>query len=425
MDYNFFIAIVIVFTTFFLFRNYLLKGVMLNRIFYLLFVVFFLIYSGLGIGLEGCNKKYVLIYYLYTISLLIGIKISEKINNRSFSYFYIASINKISENGKYIILFYFILLISGLIYPDFKLQLLFSPPRSNLIDHFQNRFVENTFDLISFIRYQIIQLLTPFFLLALFKYYSKPIIIFIVLLAQLYIQFCINAYIGRGAILIFLLSFLIYYYLKYPNRRKYIIFGGIVSAPLMVSFFVFYSYYRAGLEYDDKLINNVFEYLFKQEVSYPLHFDSISEYASTVKQKISYIYWMLTLPSPVSLNFFNFDYGINHIFTEHITGIQRGAYHYSILLPGLVGEAYFIFGNLFFLHALFLGLLFGIILSYLSKSENFLFLKIYFIIYLSYYLCRGGTTGVFPLIFKHLLYFHFLIILFSNIKYRKLNKQII
>jgi hypothetical protein len=413
--YNFFLAILTCIGTFFLFKKYLLKGKLFERITYLLLLIWLLVYSGLGIGLKDCSAEYALVYFIYLLFLRMGIGFVGS-NKKLLKNNYKSAISYIISKSNLILIIYFLLIFSQLIYPVFKLDLLFSPPRSNLVDHFQNRFIVADGDVITTIRSLFIQLLTPFFYLSLYKYYKKDFRILLFLFIPTYINYCDNAYIGRGAIAMLLMFLFIFFYLKYPKKRKLLITSVAISAPILVSFFVFYSFYRQGLDYESTNIKNVYLFLVESEISYPLHFNSIKDHQTSFQSIFTYLYWMFTLPSPISLNFFGLDYGFNHIFTEYITGNYRGADTYSILLPGLVGESYFIFGKLFMLQAFLLGILLKIMYNYLSRADEFLFLKIFYIIMFSYNLSRGGSVSVIPLLLKQLLYFHIIIFLISNMR---------
>ena len=112
--------------------------------------------------------------------------------------------NRISDNkltklidkyGTTIILFFLILKLSTLIYPQFLLYRLIDPPAPDLSSVFAERFETQESTFFESISYYLLSLLSPFFFLSLYKFRYKPWKLFSLLIIIPYIDYCRVGYI--------------------------------------------------------------------------------------------------------------------------------------------------------------------------------------------------------------------------------------
>lgn len=418
LDYK---VLAIVITTTILFFSWIRKVENITqRVWYSLLVFFLLIYSGIGTSIEGANLNYLYFYYIYIFTLSVTIYYQyKKYKNQLFK----TTIDDkkillfIDNYGQFIINLYIILNIFDLLYPNFKLHLLVSPPLPSLDNHFNKYIDDVNLDPISHSFYIFKQFLLPFFYLSLYKYRNNYKKVLFILLIILYINYCVSGYVGRGEILVaFIIVFLPMLSNASSKRRRFLLFGGIFFIPLIAYLLVQFSYIRLGSTTENMTIMEALGLLFKQEISYPLLYDDYIS-ASTNYGIAEYLLWIVFLPLPGFLKFGlnNFDYIIE--FSSNISGLYAYESGFSIILPGIVGESIYIFGKVLFpCHAILLGIIISFLMRYLSSSKIYQYLTFFFVIKFTYALCRAGTVSVYPMFFKYFLIFILITYLLSKKK---------
>lgn len=382
-----------------------------------LFIVLYLLYNGIGGALLDAPNEYLGFYFIFTIAIsvgcLIGVKQYHPVNEQKViewkEYF-----NLINEKYyKQIIVTYFVLLFIGLVYPENKLMNLLNPPTPDVIGQLLERYdgVEKTTALTSII--QLLKLFVyPFFLITLYKFRKKVVILAVLVVLPAYITYAQDEYIGRGSMLECIIMFAFIVYLENKRLRMLIIASIIIFVPTLVVFFVDYSVVRVG---GDELIGNfgdAYDMLLWQECHYPERFDELL--AIRNHPTTNYIIWLFTLPFP---GFFRggIDANFNAIFSEEMIGINRGDRGFFIMLPGLVGESVFVFGEkLYWLNGLLTGLLMGYLFKFFKKYPQAIGLFTVIAIDFAYTFCRGGMTSGLTFIGKSIVWFFIISIIFMK-----------
>lgn len=377
----------------------------LRKFFYLILAVFIYIYCGLGIGYATKSYlDYEVYYSIYVILLSFFLKIFCKSdikmrirnNINSFS----------TRNSTLIFLIYFGMTLIPMISSG-EIGLLLNPPSVDLTHITEaNDFEKNTF---SGIFDSLKNFVVPFVYLALYKYRDRPLIVILFLLLVNYIDYCQNAYIGRGTILAIILYIAIYLYHYFPRIRKGVVISALSSVPIIVIFFVTYLSLRMGLSVDNLSFGDSLQALVESESYYYSFYYDITGEATYL---FNYFVWFIMLPLPGFLKVFDINMNFNALFSAHVSGMSLGDIG-SITLPGLVNESLFIFGKyLFFMHAILLAWVISVFYNSLKRNEANFFVIIHTMITLCMFLPRGGTSGPYSGAIK-ILFIFFLFNIFS------------
>jgi len=392
--------------------------------FSILFISFGLFcYSGIGAAFEGTAKTYlqyyivfcivlVLFYYLFVvalqpISLLInssGIDITNGINE--------------TKSFRFIIPIFILIQLFPLIYPENKLFLLFKPPMPDLVRLMKDKFTNESVGIIEKTWDYIRLLIAPFFYIALYRYRKKPFTVFLLLIAILYLQYLKSAYIGRGQILAAFAIFALGMWFLYPGKRKRIIIWGLVSIIPIVMLAYIYQVIRGQGRLGDLSITNAFAGVFNIEFGFPR--DVTTKIISNdYRENISaYLLWLFTLPVPKVLTGPLAVAHVNMDISQLILGIGPSSHGFFIVLPGIVGESIFIFGEQFFwLQACFIAFAAALLIRICECIKSFLFLEMYILVQLAYYMNRGGIGGSLPnLVNDFILLYLYLFYRIFNVK---------
>lgn len=183
----------------------------------------------------------------------------------------------------------------------------------------------------------------------------------------------------------------------------------ILSMPLLLA----YQYMRMGSNYSSSGFIDSIIRLFSIETNYGRY------YQNTIDMHQPFLFldfykWFFTLPIPSFLKdkFISLNFTINTFFTQSITGINYGEQGFSIILPSLLGEAFILYGDIFFwVHGIFLGFYLAIICFFIQKRQDLAIINIYFASMLLS-VGRGGTSNILGLTMNSL----FSIVLFLKIQ---------
>lgn len=381
------------------------------RIFFLFFTVMYLIYSGIGGALEGVAPIYTTYYFVFTCCISFGIyvglkqKYSQKDFNNSWSNFLDYFLDRYANK---IILFYYFLLLSQLIYPENKLLNLITPPSPDVLSMLKERYQGDGTDLFTTIISQIETIFYPFFLLSLYKYRKDTIKLAIIVLGTYYIDYCISAYLGRGSMIQALLIVFAFTYFYRPKLGKIILISSIVLLPTLLIFLVQYSITRIGGTAESISGMEAIGEILTQESGYPLHFEGIL--GLQAKYRLNYLIWLFTLPLPGVFRG-SIDANLTALLSEDLLGMSRDSNGFYILLPGVVGESVFLLGqNLFWFNGILYGWLMGKTYRILSRYQQLFGLLIAVALCFGYTTNRAGVFSGFPFILKVLLYFYFILL---------------
>lgn len=384
------------------------------RVYFASIVFFLFIYSGAGVGLIGVHNSYWIYYLAYTASVSIGVfcsKWNNKSNVREKTSFKLTSL--INKYGNTIIIIFILLNFATLLYPEFLLHRIINPPRPDLSSNFALKFMDINETFYEKALYYIIQLITPFFFLALFKYRSKLIKFSVLLIIQPYVTYCKDGYIGRGSMILYLFVIVVAMYKYKPKFRKVLIPVVLIFIPSFIIFIVGYASIRLGSDADNIGALSAIEQLVHDETSYPLWFSTIYNNPFNINSFINYIIWFFTLPLPGFLKGGHSPQGL--AISELLLGVGRNQRGFYILLPGIVGESVYHFGKYFFwCHGILMGFLIGKVYKFLNKYKQFSILLIYTTFQVSYMMNRGGTASSYSFILKHLVYFCIIIYIYTH-----------
>ena len=410
--FDYFVLIFIIAITLLIFGNRFFKKDLFTNVYFGIIICSILLYVGVGGALIEVDRQYVLYYCGYLVSIWLGFRLFPKYDNKSIDEnVYNLFINRYA---KLIIIIYVFLCFADLLYPQIKLVNLINPPALDLKKAFLQRFEQHEISIIEIISLTIRNFLEPFFYFSLYYYKKHVWKIGVVLFLVMYFNYCKIGYIGRGQVMTNLIVFFVLAYIWKPVWRKKIILGIICGTPFLFVFLVNYASIRIGGSIKDISFSQATEMLFLGESNYPLWFNDISIRNNSLQDICDYVYWLVTLPLPVSPGLLGFDVGTNYKISEYLLGISRGEEGFYVLLPGLVGEAYYIFGKLFWIHGSIYGCIIGGTYNYFIGKDSLLPLGLFVAMTVGYACARGGTPAAYPMIIKQLLYFVLVFRLYSK-----------
>lgn len=392
-----------------------------KKTFISLFVISYFIYSGVGISILNDEGQYLFFYVFYTIVLAISFYVFR---NKTFKF----SIDDLriehilNKYGLFFIVGYNLIYLSLLVFPEFKLFNLFSPPRvdaSVMMDAIQGK--EET-PLVGIVNV-FLNILLPFYYMSLIRFKNKQFVLLFLLVLPTYISYCYSAYVARTTmVLTFILYVSLLYYFN-QNYRRIIVISSFGILLLSVTFLTSYQSLRMGTEVTDIPFSVAMDGLFRIECTFPTWFHTIYNFTLTNETYIwKYILWFITQPIPGFLKSWLTDFNQNVSIAELLLGMRKGdSIEFFVPLTGIIGESVFVFGRyLFFLHAILLGLILNVFINFLESRNSFKVLMIYSIIFIGLAIGRTGSTGgmVYPYMLKTLVYVPFFLFIL-NLKLKK------
>ncbi|WP_413486618.1 O-antigen polymerase [Carnobacterium maltaromaticum] len=400
----------------------------LDKITITFFSFSFFIYSGYGISNHLVSNWYISSYAIFLLAILLSYTFAKRPkknkNQLEIAEDPISNFFEINKNFLYFLVFvYFICLFVPLFVPIIRIKDFFSPPISLINDIFSKRDELKDTPLL-YLTQNIKLMLTPFFLiyLKLLKDKSKYFLILFLSSLWIYLEFLKVNYISRNDMVGYaMLLFFIVFSSKGKEffiRKKYFIIlciFFIVSIPFLIS----YQYTRSGATVGSNtgLLESV-KSLLNYETYYPIYFQQIIDKQISVSP-IIYFLWLLFIIVPSQLVPMKPTIAINGIFTTAITGLIPGQRYYSIILPSILGEAFMLYGNLFFwIHAIFLGTMLGKIQKYFEQYPSLMYWNI-FILVQFIKITRGGSQGFISEIINGSILIFCLILFLKN----KINKE--
>lgn len=392
--------------------RYFTRGLQkLDRFAVFIFVSLLFIYSGLGASFSMVPFEYIIFYFIYIIFFLyffskiafkkfVPVKVEFKYEQKLDHYFS----NK--NSTKVIVLFLTLSLFNNL-YPDFNILSFFSFKKPQLIFDVSEGLKR---DFIQTLLFYITYLLQPFYFIALYKYRQKPLKFFILLFLPLYFIYSTSGYIARSTLAPYFVLFILTTYLFNEKYRKSIILGSILLFIPFVSILFYFSIWRAGGDSNDISIKDAIFTLFAQETYYPILYKFLKE--STYNfETINFFKWLFTLPIPSFLKGPSFSIYVNYEFTEILTGGSRNSQGFSVLLPGLVTEAFYLFGKYFiFVVPIIAGSIMGFLYKILCSNKALIVLQLYFILMLFPLLTRAGIISTIPPVINSFLVLYIFLI---------------
>ncbi len=374
-----------------------------ERLGIVLFLCSFALYSGVGIATGKCNAIYILSFSVFLFFLAIGLNISLNTNIGARR---IDKTKKVDfvllKYAKAATVVYILICIFLLFYPENKII----RTLSSSIGILQGPSSQSS-NIVVRILNMVQYLLTPFLYvnMANTKKWYTPAIIQLSLIA---ISFFGGAgYLARSGLTanLFILVFIsiseiekrraktLYDRKKFEIERwrlfrRYLRLGVLALIAVMPLFYA-YTILRTGATVNWSEIPSLFKIL-EDELNFAMHYP-YCVYFSNQFNPFRYFIWLVTLPIPI----FEFNgMQLNTEYSQLFVPAYYGVNYKTVVLPGLLGEGLLLYGEYFFwIHALFLGLIYGYFLKYYSCSENRRYLGVFFVaqIVLS---TRGGSQSV-------------------------------
>lgn len=391
-------------------------------------------YSGIGAAYHGMPSSYILFYtgflaaLVFSFILFLKIFASIAIRSEKRIPFVLGSWDSSGKCSRLLILVYFVIMLLPLMYPEFRLSdlLKLSPPDPNVALTFSERTamqVRGEFSPINKLIEYVLILIQPFFLVALYYYRRRLTVLGTILGLTLYINYVTVGSIGRGSVMLCLAIFVLVAWFERPRARMGLVAFAIVAVLGFLYWSYQYSFVRLGADPQQVGLFEAVVTVLKKETSFPRDV-GLPLIESGVHPDLGrYFLWILTLPIPKILTGPIEVARINYEISEIILGLQLGMRGWYVVLPGLVAESVYIFGKYFFwLHAVFIGVIFAFVCRLTERVPQFFFVAIYFALLFGYNLNRAGIAAVLPLIINNMLLFYLMVFLLL-FKSRKANSQ--
>ncbi len=392
-----------------------------QKVMFTFFTLFYWLYNGYGIAfVKGVDPNFFYYYIVFYITFCLSYLVLLRLFYAPFKVVRRLTINGIyrtalSQKLAYVSVLTFLLIsFLPLVYPHFKVDRLFNPPKPDIVKQFLESVTGEVNPVVKILS-NIGYLIFPFYLMALFYFRKKPFILLVVIFLPLYFHYCNISYINRGLVLERLVIFGSIIYTFLPKIRKYVIIIGTVSLPLILVFAVQYQEIRGGEEAKSVSVGDAAVAIINVEGSFPVLSDKVIRSGKTINLT-NYFIWMFTLPIPKVIIGRVQPVSAGAEMAEILLERKQGQKGYFALLAGLLTESVYTFGKkLFFIHAIFCAFFMVIVVRFLEKNTVLFPLLLVNTILFSYTLNRGGISSSLPGVLNQFLFFYiFVIFLFFN-----------
>lgn len=389
-----------------------------QKFLYGFFVLFFYLYNGFGIAYgKGVYHQQAQFYITFLSVFSLGYYFFLALLRKELYYAQQGSMRlfrEIFENKnlvQVILVVYILISAVVLIYPEFKLHLLFAPPSPDVKGEFMARFkappgsITKAFDALR-------NLLFPFYLLGIMYFRRKLLTFAFFLLLPSYIMYCSQSYISRSQMLTLLLMFVIVQWMTRPAWRKYMVMGGLACLPLLPAALWYYQEARLGVKQVDLEIStgDAAEFLLYAETSFP----ALSEKVINSGKNIDlprYFVWMFTLPIPKAIIGSVNPPSAGMEMSEILLGKKAGEKGFYALLAGLLTESVYIYGlRFYFVHAICIAMIFAFVVRLIEREPMFTLVFVLLSVELTYALNRAGIASALGVVVN--MYFSFYVLFF-------------
>lgn len=302
--------------------------------------------------------------------------------------------------------------IVPLLYPNIQLVRIWSPPAPDLIA-IVNGGVSLEQPLLLRLNGYLGSLLAPFFLLALYWYRRRYVVVAIALFLPLYCQYCATAYMARSGMVMALALFIAILWLDRPSLRLRVVAVVAILLPVLLVGFGMYSRLRLGVGAEGGItaleqIQNVLEI----ESAFPRSWEPLE--GSRLHADLGgYFKWLFTLPIPKVITGEIRGARINEEISGIVTGVYPGDKEYSMTLTGPVLESVYIYGKLWFwIHGLFIGTIAGALCVFTGQCRCLLVMFAEVALQFGYVFNRAGVTAVLPPLVNYYVVFYAVVFVF-------------
>jgi len=373
----------------------------------------FFLYNGIGASYPEVPSYYLVYYFGFLLAFAVTFKffanaflpLSRRVGC------VLSNVLKRVEYGagwRLVIPSYFALNLILLVYPEFRLHLLLSPLPPDLTTYFLQRFEPQVIDIPLKLVYYITLLLSPFFYIALFRYRRRMWRVVLILTGILYIEYVNkNGYIGRGQVVMTIALIVIALWDLRPRLRPALIFGTVSLLPFILVASYVYGVVRISGQVGSLNFSQAIVSVVESEISFPRDVGMLIIESAKRVDFYNYIKWIITLPIPKILTGEITGSRVNYEIAEYVLGVGPGQKGWYVILPGLVSESVYIYGNYFFLiHGIFIGFIAAFIVRIIEGTPQLLFLKAHVVLLLSYVVNRAGISALLPKITNEFLLFY-------------------
>lgn len=389
-----------------IFVGYVAYKLIRNQIFkitliFMLFAVF--MYSGYGIAYTNVENSYLMKYVIYIIALaipfiLFGRKSINGQNNLSNVDSFLIGHPRFLKN---VTLLYFTMMFIPLVYPEFRLFDIFIYGGGVTENFYDDRNMYKANFLITIVD-MVKMFLTPFFYAYLVvkkqkspKSYHPTIIMFLsILMAFLRYRYFSRYQMVVYGVELYVLTFgLSGFKLSIAKKHVLIISGTLVALiPVLYAF----TMTRIGRSVDEMSFIQSLDLLIASEAYYPVWYNHILNSGLIHGQTAGlFLLWLLCLPIPSFIWPSKPKISADE-FTYSITGKRYTDAGYSSFLPSAMGEGLMFFGeDLYWVHALVVGLITALILKFLIKNKTMIY-YVAVIIITSLIFGRGAAGSFIP-----------------------------
>lgn len=367
------------------------------------FVSFFFIFNAFGVA-DVKTEAYLAIHFLVSVvAFLAAARFGSLVSHRvgatvRAAHPYIQNVLVKARFADAIIFIFIAANMLSLVVPEFRLHLLFALPELDIRQWFERQLAPEQRGLVSY----FLILLGPMYFLSIMRHQGSIFLVFFLLLIPIYFEFVREGYIGRYEIMFNLMVFWMYLWILRPKLRVALLLVTLAAFPFILISLQIFSQIRLGVSFDDAIyhsVQNAFSPIETEITFLQVSGNRLIESGQRV-DLISYFTWLLTLPLPgfikseLPISLINFE------ISEIVLGLRVVDHGFFVLLPGLLAESIFIYGELFFfVHFVFLGFFAGVISRVFSSSEAMFFLHLFFVISFGLVLNRGGVSALAPRIF--------------------------
>lgn len=366
------------------------------------------IYAGFGAAYSFVPMQYIICYLLFAVFMAIAFLLTIKITGGLFKGNYGSATSNIAYLQRNPLFIFFIIAayifcgVFPLIYPTFRLNLLWNPPAPDLNTIFNAGLPIEVGILATYVSY-LYFFLYPFYLIIISRFLPKYMLVLFFLSLPVYLEYCANAYVGRSAMGIVIAMFVLTLIFAYPHRIRRILISAFLALPILLIFFSAYAFIREDNDiYQYISVTDLIMKIIFDETRFPIFAEEIMQYAATV-DLLQYARYIFFYPIPGEKLNIGFD------IAELIMNLQQGQEGFSVTLTGAVTESIYIFGQTFFwLQALLMGAVFGLLCRFSESMPRYPIIGAFFITLWGYKFARAGISSIWPIIYFHMIPFYIL-----------------
>lgn len=389
-----------------------------------------LLYSGIGGAYKEVPSYYLLYYFGFLFAFCLGFWFwrAAFFGTRDFSGRVLTRglANIDHHPGWLMVIWVFLLLhLFPLVYPDFRLHWLLTPPALDIVPFWTALFQPREMDTLLKVVEHARLLLTPFFYIALFRYRERIHLAALIFALILYIQFVDNVgYIARGQVVMTLALIGIVLWVNRPRYRSTLVFGAAALLPVILVASYMFNVIRIGGTVSEFRPIHAIGTVLEQETSFVRNVGMPIIESGKRVDLAGYLTWIVTLPIPNILTGEIEGARVNYEIAEFILGIGPGEPGWYIPLAGLVSESVFIFGPYFFwIHAIFVAFLAALLVQLIERTPQLLFLQAYVVLLFAFVLNRAGIGALLPEVVNvfMLFYLYVFVVMFGLSRKRLLS----